>query len=243
IQHHTSKTDTIPYHTIPYDTTTPNLHIHLQSPPHPHPQPTSKMPAAKSEPEIIPAYTPSPDPDAMQKVQHVWDWYFSVAAAEKMKDIIDYRMMKDLTLIDARPYGRSVWKLKVPRYLCNLNLSLHGGGACVLLDMCTMSALAPLAGPKFWVFLGGLTRSMNLTYIRDCPVDTEVIIDSTVIQAGRTMALIRGEIKSLDGRVTYVTVDHGKVNVGPGKWMMEYEPEPRLGLEPCERIWDCGSKL
>jgi acyl-coenzyme A thioesterase 13 len=109
--------------------------------------------------------------------------------------------------------------------------------------MCTMSALAPLAGPKFWVFLGGLTRGMNLTYIRDCPVDTEVIIDSTVIQAGRTMALIRGEIKSPDGKIVYVTVDHNKANVGPGPWMMDHEPEPKMGYEPCWRIGDCDSKL
>lgn len=74
------------------------------------------MPAGPVSP-----YVPAPDADAMQKVQHVWDWYFSVAAAAKMEDIIDYRMMGDLTLIDARPEGRSVWKMKIPRYLCNLN--------------------------------------------------------------------------------------------------------------------------
>jgi hypothetical protein len=34
---------------------------------------------------------------------------------------MDYRMMKDLKLIDARPEGRSVWELTIPRYLCNLN--------------------------------------------------------------------------------------------------------------------------
>ena len=38
-----------------------------------------------------------------------------------VQDLIDYRMMKDLTLIDARPEGRSVWKMDIPRYLCNLN--------------------------------------------------------------------------------------------------------------------------
>jgi hypothetical protein len=37
------------------------------------------------------------------------------------QDGMDYRMMKDLKLIDARPEGRSVRELTIPRYLCNLN--------------------------------------------------------------------------------------------------------------------------
>jgi len=66
-------------------------------------------------------YTPNPDPDAMAKVQHIWDWYFAVAEARGLPDLVDYRMMRDLKLIDARPEGRSVWSLTIPRYLCNLN--------------------------------------------------------------------------------------------------------------------------
>jgi hypothetical protein len=121
---------------------------------------------------------------------------------------MDYQLMKDLKLIDARPEGRSVFSLTVPRYLSNMNGnrpssgsasgerarvlscceggkqvfwkkkkkknhitilmrehhsqtdSLHGGGAALLLDMCTMSALGPLAKMDFWLFLGGLTRSL-----------------------------------------------------------------------------------
>ncbi|KAF8246688.1 hypothetical protein K440DRAFT_328133 [Wilcoxina mikolae CBS 423.85] len=206
------------------------------------------------------SYTPNPDPDAMAKVQHIWDWYFAVAEARELQDLVDYRMMRDLKLIDARPEGRSVWSLTIPRYLCNLNSSLHGGGAAVLLDMCTMSALGPLAKDKFWVFLGGVTRSLSvplpppfppftnagrsITYIRDCPEGTPVIIDSTVVQAGRIMALIRGEIKSPDGKVVYVACDHNKANVGPPPDMMDYEPEPRKGFMPAFWLGDVGdSKL
>lgn len=102
----------------------------------------------------------------------------------------------------------------------------------MLLDMCTMSALGPLAKDRHWVFLGGLTRSLSLSYLRDCPEGVKVIIDSTVLQAGRSMALIRGEIKSPDGKIVYVVVDHNKVNIGPPPDMMEQEPEPRYQLEP-----------
>jgi hypothetical protein len=40
-------------------------------------------------------------------------------ALTRRQDGMDYRMMKDLKLIDARPEGRSVWELTIPRYLCN----------------------------------------------------------------------------------------------------------------------------
>ncbi|KAI5852146.1 HotDog domain-containing protein [Tricharina praecox] len=141
-------------------------------------------------------------------------------------------MMQDLKLIDARPEGRAVWEITIPRYLCNLNGSLHGGGAALLLDMCTMSALGPLASDKRWVFLGGVTRSLSLSYLRDCAEGTPVIVDSYVLQAGRTMALIRGEIKSPDGKIFYTVADHHKVNLGPQLAMLEFEPEPKGGLEP-----------
>jgi len=90
-------------------------------------------------------YIPAPDPDSMAKVQHIWDWYFAVVEAKKLhvrsashptpaipaliattdtKDLMDYRMMKDLKLIDARSEGRAVWEITIPRYLCNLNGTL-----------------------------------------------------------------------------------------------------------------------
>ena len=95
-----------------------------------------------------------------------------------------------------------------------------------------MTALGPLARDHFWVFLGGLTRSLSISYIKALPEGTPVIIDSTVVQSGRMMALIRGEIKSPDGKITYVVVDHNKVNYGPPEKMLKFEPEPRRGLKP-----------
>jgi hypothetical protein len=68
----------------------------------------------------------------MVKVQHIWDWYLAVVEAKQnyvrfftpqfltgghCQDGMDYRMMKDLKLIDARPEGRSVWELTSDRRL------------------------------------------------------------------------------------------------------------------------------
>jgi acyl-coenzyme A thioesterase 13 len=61
-------------------------------------------------------------------------------------------------------------------------------------------------------------------------VGTPIIIDSYVQQAGRTMALIRGEVKSPDGKILYVVVDHHKVNSPLRKDAFLHEPEPKLKL-------------
>lgn len=57
------------------------------------------------------------------------------------------------------------------------------------------------------------------------------------------MALIRGEIKSPDGSIVYVTCDHQKINVGPPPDTMEFEPEPRMGFMPNMVIGMGGAKL
>jgi hypothetical protein len=47
----------------------------------------------------------------------------------------------------------------------------------------------------------------------DVRPDTTVRLRSTVVQHGRTMALIRGVMESVDGKTIYAVCDHHKVNV------------------------------
>jgi acyl-coenzyme A thioesterase 13 len=75
---------------------------------------------------------------------------------------------------------------------------MHGGAAGVIFDMCTTTALGPLARPGFWEwvsflfisdvsavklllgmalmtcgsFLGGVTRSLNISYLKAIPMGT-----------------------------------------------------------------------
>lgn len=62
-------------------------------------------------------------------------------------------------------------------------------------------------------FMGGVTRSLNISYLRAVPLNTTVHLHSTVMQVGRTMAFIRGNMTSPDGKVIYCTCEHHKVNV------------------------------
>jgi acyl-coenzyme A thioesterase PaaI-like protein len=64
-----------------------------------------------------------------------------------------------------------------------------------------------------WEFMGGVTRSLNISYLKAVPIGTKVRLSSRVVGVGKQMAMIRGDMKSLDGKTVYCTVEHHKVNV------------------------------
>jgi acyl-coenzyme A thioesterase 13 len=80
--------------------------------------------------------------------------------------------------------------------------------------MSTTTALCPLARPGHWEFMGGVTRSLAISYLRPVPLRMTVRLRSHVVSVGRTMALIRGVMTSEEGGVTYATAEHHKVNTG-----------------------------
>lgn len=68
----------------------------------------------------------------------------------------------------------------------------------------------------------------NVSYVRGLPKGTKVHVDCEVVQAGRTMGMIRGVIRSPDAKYVYCTAEHHKVNFGPSEEMMKYEVKPKL---------------
>lgn len=137
--------------------------------------------------------------------------------------------MEAIKLVDAGPEGSVLFELLIDEKYSNLNGMIdsvnglthtdssedvmHGGAAGVIFDMSTTTALGPLQKPGYWLFLGGVTRSLNISYLRAVPIGTTVRLRSWVVQHGRTMAMIRGEMTSLDGKTVYCTAEHHKVNI------------------------------
>lgn len=82
-------------------------------------------------------------------------------------------------------------------------------------------------------FLGGVTRTLNVSYLRAVPIGTTVRVFAEVVQAGRTMALLQGRMTSTDGKVVYCTCEHHKVHVPTGQghlaakvpWDEEFEKQ------------------
>lgn len=60
--------------------------------------------------------------------------------------------MENLKLIDASPAGTVDFEFHIDEQYTNINGVMHGGAAGVIFDMCTTTALGPLAKPGFWEY-------------------------------------------------------------------------------------------
>lgn len=55
-----------------------------------------------------------------------------------------------MKIISATPKGEVLFELVSSERYGNLNRVMHGGAAALIFDMCTTSAVGPLARPGFW---------------------------------------------------------------------------------------------
>ncbi|KAH8820556.1 HotDog domain-containing protein [Xylogone sp. PMI_703] len=167
---------------------------------------------------------------AMNAVQAIFDRYILIANAQPSK-FYDYSLMTSLKLIDASEKGTCEYELYLDQQYSNINGVMHGGAAGVIFDMATTTALGPIAKKGFWDFLGGVTRTLNISYLKAVPIGTTVRLRSEVTQAGRTMAMIRGIMTSFDGKTIYCTCEHHKVAVPTQPKHLEYRV-------PWDDLWD-----
>lgn len=64
--------------------------------------------------------------------------------------------------------------------------------------------------------MGGVSRSINISFLRAVPIGRTVYFRCRVVQHGKTQALVRGECTDENGKV-YATAEHHKVHVQPLK--------------------------
>ncbi|CAG8974225.1 hypothetical protein HYALB_00007388 [Hymenoscyphus albidus] len=166
--------------------------------------------------------------EAMKAVRGIFEQYHNIRKARCYQGY-DVDLMKNLKLVAATPKGTTTYELLIDERYSNLNGVMHGGAAGVIFDMCTTTALGPLSKEGYWDFLGGVTRTLGLSYLKGVAVGTTVRIHSEVIQAGRTMALIRGSMESLDGKTVYCTCDHHKVHVPTPEENKKFRPGGEKG--------------
>ncbi|KAH7074765.1 thioesterase family protein-like protein [Paraphoma chrysanthemicola] len=150
---------------------------------------------------------------AMAAVRAMFERY-KLLAAQRPKEHIDFdrEVMENLKLVDAGLDGSVSYEMTMTPNFSNLNNVMHGGAAGVIFDMSTTTALCPIARPGAWEFMGGVTRSLNISYLKAVPIGSKVRLNSRVVGVGKQMAMIRGDMTSLDGKTTYCTVEHHKVN-------------------------------
>ncbi|KAH6895856.1 HotDog domain-containing protein [Thelonectria olida] len=95
---------------------------------------------------------------------------------------------------------------------CNRLDNLHGGCAATLFDYCTTLPLALVNRPGFWQFMG-VSRTLNVTYMRPVPAGVEVIIETEIVQVGKKLATLRGTMRRKSDKALVAVCEHGKVNI------------------------------
>ncbi|KAM3079064.1 hypothetical protein ACMFMF_003993 [Clarireedia jacksonii] len=146
---------------------------------------------------------------AIMAVRSIFDRYNLITEAQNYKGF-DKHLMDTVKILDATDTGVTICEFTITEQYANLNGVMHGGAAGVIFDMCTTIALGPVAKPGF---LGGVTRTLNISYLKAVPIGTTVRLYSEVMQYGKTMAMIRGSMTSQDGSIIYCTCEHHKVSV------------------------------
>lgn len=84
--------------------------------------------------------------------------------------------------------------------------------------------------------MGGVTRVLNINYLKAVPIGTTIHVHAYVYQAGRTMVYIKGWMTSEDGQTIYATCEHHKVGTPSLKEHMKYRV-------PWDEQWEKDSKL
>ncbi len=77
---------------------------------------------------------------------------YKLIAASTSSDFYDKHLMNNVKIIDASAAGTVDFEFVIDERYANMNGVMHGGAAGVIFDMCTTTALGPLAKPGFWEY-------------------------------------------------------------------------------------------
>lgn len=79
-------------------------------------------------------------------------------------------------------------------------------------DLATTTSLAPIARPGYWAY-AGVSRTLNVTYIRPIPEGETVLVESEVVHAGKRLCSLSGVMKRERDGAVMATCEHGKGEV------------------------------
>ncbi|GAB7364916.1 hypothetical protein MBLNU230_g5706t1 [Neophaeotheca triangularis] len=125
-------------------------------------------------------------------------------------------MTQNLSLISATVLSKTsckvIFRFPVTRLYCNTSGNLHGGAQATIFDMLTSISLTPIATPEFWMN-GGVSRTLNVSYLRPAPEGETLECECEVVHAGKALALIRGVFRRVSDGAVVSTCEHHKAAV------------------------------
>ncbi|OAX81469.1 hypothetical protein ACJ72_04186 [Emergomyces africanus] len=112
------------------------------------------------------------------------------------------------------PHPRASFLVTVTQSLCNQEGALHGGCAATLIDITSTGLIMGASKPGFFSY-GGVSRSLNVKFVRPVPKGVQIRIVHELVHAGRRFALVRSEIRRVDTGEVCVVGENDKINSDP----------------------------
>ncbi|KAI1364786.1 Thioesterase/thiol ester dehydrase-isomerase [Xylaria arbuscula] len=117
------------------------------------------------------------------------------------------------------PHPRATFRLTVQPIHDNGLGNMHGGCTSTVFDICTTFPLQMISRPGFWEY-GGVSRTLNVSYLRPVPVGATVDIECEVVHAGQRLSCLRGVMRNVNpdgsqGSSVLAICEHNKVNTDP----------------------------
>jgi len=167
--------------------------------------------SAKERPVSNPVYKV----DTSLSVQQRIDAFFESYRSDPFyKDRWESKIMQRATCISTSPErGTIVYEIDIDPAFCTVFGNLHGGAASTILDQLTSLVLHMYTKPGY-IENGTVTRTLTVTCLRPVMAGTKVRVEAELISMGKTMGNVRGEIKTMDGKVCFACV-HDKFIIPP----------------------------
>lgn len=108
--------------------------------------------------------------------------------------------------------AKATYTFKVTPFYCNGTGTLHGGASSMIFDICTSLTLMAIGKKDVWIN-GGVSRVLTVNYLRPAPLGEELELETEVVAAGKTMALLRAVMKRARDGAAVCTCEHSKVTV------------------------------
>lgn len=110
----------------------------------------------------------------------------------------------------------ATFRFRVDRFYCNAGGNLHGAAQSLIYDHLTSLAVQAIGQPGGWI-TPGVSRSLNVTYLRPAPEGTICLCECEVMAVGKGLALMRGVIRREDDGRVISTSEHDKAFIAPPK--------------------------
>ncbi|ESO07537.1 hypothetical protein HELRODRAFT_75909 [Helobdella robusta] len=135
----------------------------------------------------------------MSKVEMIRQTFAFLTRGTGFDKVLQKLVVKEAT------EGRCVCELKVGDEHTNRGKTLHGGMTATLVDMVSTAALMTKEnmGP-------GVSVNINVSYMQPAFIGNDLIIDSSVIKLGKTLAFLSVEIKDKASNKLIATGSHTK---------------------------------